>query len=309
MEINDQSRLLQLNYRPLTDPVPNDLVTSYQADHEAADREAGYDPSYLQLGSRPWLRRLRLDTFARYNNLSYSPLIDTTPFTNIGFYQKRYSYSRSAADVLATTDGQVMVGSFIGPGGPSGRSLTKFAMIFLGHTAPDFTLTPRATVDNQATDEFNRHFRFEGEVWESEFDTRALAPLIMPEVVQRLTPEDKARLPLDLQYAAEQAEQKKQGWWARHRARGERNRQISQVINDGHRRFVAEVFGGQLGDLIVQEALGFSFETHKTKLYVYKTFFDEEVLVKPELLQQLFRIAAVVGPPFAQATRKKKPGS
>ena len=303
VQINDQSRLLQLDYRPLTDPVPKELLAAYQADHELSDRESPFGARQLLYGYHPWPRRFRLDNFARYNGLTYTPAIDPEPFTNIGFYDKRYIYARSVVDVLTTADGQVRVASFDGPSGPNSSARIKFAEIFLGHDTASFTLTPLVMTDSKAGNELERHFTFSDRGnRDLPLDTDAMRPLMMPEIAARLSPEDRARLPLDVQWAAEQ--EAKKGWFARWRDHGRRRKQLVAMVEQGRHDLVGRLFDPTLQQLIVEEALGFTVEIHKAKLYVYQQFSSEDALVKPELLQRMFRIAALIGTGISQATRK-----
>jgi len=296
---------MQLDYRPLTDPVPDSIVDSYRADHEIADRQSPFDARHLLFGPHPWLRRLRLDTFARTNGLTYAPCVDPTPFEEAEFYEKRQIFARRAVDVLATPDGQVTVGSFEGPG-TRAVALTKFAVIQLGTKAGYFQLSPRMMTNKNGIDELDRHFTFSGHGWKAEkMDGDALKPFLMPEIAARLPPEDRQRLPPEVRAVVEQEAQ--QGWWARHRARSKRRKQATDLMAETRRELPAKLFDPPLQQLIVSEALGFTLELHASRLYVYQRFYSgEDELIKPELLQQMFRIAALIGPPMSEAIGKQR---
>ncbi|GAB3919239.1 hypothetical protein GCM10011575_29780 [Microlunatus endophyticus] len=113
--------------------------------------------------------------------------------------------------------------SLYGPSaGRQGEQL-KFTEILIGPRAVSFRLEPRLSPDEKATDDLERHFyvRIEGAGLAAEMDKDAMTRWAVQTVATgKLSPEQRQSLPPEVRAAAEQ--EAKKGWWARRKARSER---------------------------------------------------------------------------------------
>lgn len=274
--MEDLSRLLNLDYRPLEDRIPHGAVDQYRAAHRV-----GEDPDYGDLDV--WPGRYRFDTFAQLNGLSYAPEVDPVPYDGTGFDDGFDGERQHILDAVSTPEGGVTLASAAHWRSVQHHgirsSLRKFIAIRLDHHSPLWTLAPRSQEKQDAVSELDQHFEFTGD----EVDIAAYGAIV----------------------GGPHAEPQPGGWYQRWRASRRKDKQIEALRTEGSAREEARMFDDSLGQLIVQHAQGLTIEGLNSRVFIYREVSGAGDLAKPEIVRQLFTAAAILGPGLAQVTRSE----
>lgn len=288
----DYQRLLGLDYGPLSGRVPKETVAEYRAAREGPL----FQP---EMGSDFWLHSYRLDSFARANGLTYTPRFDPSPYVHASFYdtytaQKYPQWTQRFVDGLATPGGDVTVAST--KDGSRTQIYTKFVAVNLGHQSRSWKLSPRRRDRNDAESELDRHFDFTGDS-----DNPSAMSASNQALASQLKEWYEAGYSEEQVQAALREQLRQVGRFKRWRNAVHQ----SKETDTAHRAQAGRMFDDDLGRLIVEHAKGCTIETYRSRMFISRSGFTEDGSIKPDVLLQMFTMAAILAPAVADMRRNR----
>lgn len=256
-------RLAELDYAPLSDKPDKATMDAYRAEHEVLDKQRPPEIAGLVFGHvDDWLRRWRFDTFAHRNGLTYDPRVEPAPYQGTEFRD------HAIIDVLTGADGAVTVGTATSID-VTVHDRWKFVAVDLGVAAPTLKLVPHK--DKHAETELARQFAFEGASYDPKAARRKLAKKEAPHGLRQT---------LRTIFGPD--------------AYDDAKRQASSEL-------ASALFDEATGRVIVGQAAGFTIELSRGPMVVHRSIYSDEDTLKPQLIEQMFTIAVVLGPVIARA--------